>query len=124
MTDLSGVLPDKEAVAGFSPIADPAPLGEKQQTSAKQVFNRSKLLCRRQARFCLDSAHGVFQLGHIKQPFSAEPWGILPTETLAEGVVWSNDIPVAINIRSIDGALRPIGLPLGDLHPHDSCKDH
>lgn len=75
--------------------------------------------------FCLlDCAHGVFQLGNIKQPFGAEPRRSIPTEAFAEGVVWSDDIPVAINVRSVNGALRPIGLPLGNLHPHDSCKDH
>ncbi len=71
----------------------------------------------------LNRVQGVFKPGNIKQPFRAEPWSVSPTESFAEGVVWSGDIPVAVNVWNFHRALRPIGLPLRNLHPHDSCKN-
>ena len=68
--------------------------------------------------------HGVAQIAHIPKTFGAKPGCVLPVEAFAKGVVWCRDVPVTIHIRRVNGALRPIRLPLRHLDPHHRCKNH
>ena len=71
----------------------------------------------------MNARHRVVQVTHIPKPFGAEPGCVLPAEAFAKCVVWCRDVPVAIHVRRVNGALRPIRLPLGHLYPHHCCKN-
>lgn len=51
-----------------------------------------------------------------------KPWRIRPTEAFPKSAVWSSDIPMTGYVWNINSTLRPIILPLGNLHPENGCK--